>query len=427
MNGIIKEKKVYLLAIPLPKPFHLSFGVLYDLPRVILVLTIETEHEEFQSIGESSIDFPFSHYDAWDIYNVLNNLPLEGKSVDDVEMILQSSWNDRLQDGCYSAQAALNMALDDARGKLLKKNVTDLYGRTRSGGTILQSVGLEPLPQLKETIKTICKKGRMPKIKCDQNVDDALMRIKIAQEITKSFKSSFSIDFNACLIMEQWEKLCDKINKQFSRISFFEQPVGGTVLETVFAHGISMQKTGIPTMADESFLTEEDARILGKANVFLNMKIQKLGGIRQAVLLEQEAIKARNGIVTSLVGGTFPTALGRAYDQHAVNILKSVTLPSDGLEPSTDWFSGEKHFIHEPFILTDDGKSKAFEKDGIGCTFFWEHISQYIVPDPKNEYFSIRTKGIGNYFHFTQNDPIKTYSEIYQSVTGKDPTWNISK
>jgi len=71
MNARISKQEVLLLALPLPQPFRLGFGVLHQLPRVLLVLDVENEQGRIRrSVGEASIDFPFSHYDAWDIVHV---------------------------------------------------------------------------------------------------------------------------------------------------------------------------------------------------------------------------------------------------------------------------------------------------------------------------------------------------------------------
>lgn len=427
MKNVIIDKQVLLLAIPLPEPFHLGFGVLHNLPRTLLVLTIETKSGQFKAVGEAAIDFPFSHYDAWDIYATLRDLPLVGMSLDDTNIILDNSWKQRLQDGCYAAQAALNMALDDARGQLLQKNVADLYGKIRSGGVILQSIGLESPRRLKQTLEQIFKNGRVPKIKCDQRLANSWNRIQIANAIACEYDNSFSVDFNASLNMEQWETICKKIrNSHIDRLLFVEQPINGTAMKTVYAHKLSLETTGIPVVADESFITIEDANVLGSANVFLNMKIQKLGGIRQALILESHAIAARGGMITSLVGGTFPTALGRSYDQLAVCVLRSVSLPSDGLQPASDWFKEEKHLIEEPFNVLGNGEAKAFCKNGIGFTPSWKKICSFIVPEPEREYISIRKTGRGNYLHLITKDSKTTYAESYRSVTGREPSWNIS-
>jgi len=425
---IITGVQVLLIAIPLTEPFRLGFGVLRDLPRVFLVLNVDLGDREIEAVGEASIDFPFSHYDAWDIYSALKNLPLTGRSLDEREQILDESWNRRQIDGCFAAQAALNMALDDALGQARGVSIHALYTPARTQGSILESIGLLDLSALRDRITEIYDHGRTPKLKCGSDVQDALQRLCLAREVARARSGRFAVDFNASLTPTAWADLCDQMKRDGSfvhELLFVEQPVSEDTLLTIQAHRYARETINIDVVADEAFLTEQDAQALSAAGIPLNFKIQKVGGIRQALVIEQATREACKPPTASLVGGTFPTAIGRAYDQHAACVLVSATLPSDGWQPATDWFHGERHLIHERFSLAPDGQACAFTGPGLGVSLHWKQLRHFVVTDPEAEYAAIRATGSGAQLRILGEDAT-TYAELYERITGRPITWNLT-
>ncbi len=126
MSAVIRAVQIRLLAIPLPAPFKLGFGVLHDLPRVLLTLEVDQNGKTFIAVGEAAIDFPFSAYDAWDMIWALRQLNLIGREVEDHQQILNESLEAREVDGIFAVQAALNMVLDDALGQAYHVGVSRL-------------------------------------------------------------------------------------------------------------------------------------------------------------------------------------------------------------------------------------------------------------------------------------------------------------
>lgn len=435
MDGLIIQREVFLIAMPLPQPFRLGFGVLHDLPRILLQIVFEREHgRRIMSIGEASIDFPFSPYDAWDIFSALSHEPLVGRDIGHREQILAESWKRREQDGVYAAQAALNMALDDACGRLSGQNLCALYGAQPGRGQILESIGIQESEQmLRIAVNDVYHAGRIPKIKCDGDVMRSCESLRVAASVSEEARRVFVTDFNATLSPEEWNDVVSFVEKQRlqKRLLFVEQPTREQdgPAAVVDAHRLSVARLRVPIVADESFVSEEDAKCLGEAGVSLNMKIQKVGGILRALQLERVAMDSARAVereVVSMVGGTFPTALGRAYDQQAASVLRSVKFPSDGWQPAT-WFRGDQHLIREEFAVTDDGSAIAFTGQGLGCEPVWERIRQFVIPDPENEYRTIRERGVGMRLRIDCGSALRSYADVYEERSGRAHNWNLRR
>lgn len=421
MLGEIRKSEVVMIGIDLPSPFPLGFGKLKTLPRVFLRLTVEGETGEIFGFGEASIDFPFSHYDAWDIYNALSSLKLEGLNVLNREDILQN-----LIVGFVdfpAAFAALNMSLDDAYGKLTEKSVLELYGYSRIEGAILESVPFLTPDALVTKMRLISSAGRVPKVKAGESITSDVARL------TEAFGLGvlFAVDFNAAYSPDQFRQLMqmlgEKVGLESTPMSiFWEQPtredLGISALAEVHKMLFSLGYM-IPIVADESFVTKSDAITCEQNDILLNYKIQKIGGI----WLAKEIEKSLRSNSPAIVGGTFPTAIGRVWDQQAACILKSVQLPSDGWQPASDWFSDEKHFIQEGF-QTSRGISKAFQGHGLGVTILWNKLRKFEIPNPAKEYLALRQDQSGSVLKIELVKNAK-YSTTYTRLSGKDPLWNL--
>ncbi|RJR29199.1 hypothetical protein C4564_02565 [Candidatus Microgenomates bacterium] len=422
MNGDILSSEVMMIGIDLPKPFPLAFGTLSTLPRVFLTLTFEGNMgEPIKAIGEASIDFPFSHYDAWDVYYALNQLSFIGLNVNSRMEILTSEAFRKILE--YPASfAALNMALDDAYGQLNHVSVPDLYGQYRDTGIVLESISMpKDHLSLKHELGRVYDKGNVPKLKCGQKVEVDIQFLRQSIQIAKERGVQFAVDFNAAHTIAEFDRIAEALAEtqmEEELILFLEQPT----LDALGIDGLvqakqALSKLGlsIPVMADESFVTNDNALECHMLGIVLNYKIQKVGGILVATEIEQSL---KGVISNSMVGGTFPTAIGRVWDQQGICVLSSATLPCDAWQPSSDWFSGDRHLIEESF----DGK--AFIADGLGITVRWDLLERYKVNDPEEEYRLIRNGKSGNQIQILLREGI-SYSELYRKLNDKDSNWNL--
>lgn len=427
MDSIIVKQEVFMVGIELPTPFPLAFGTLQVLPRVFVKLTVHGRQKEFDAIGEASIDFPFSHYDAWDIFVALRDIDLVGAYVSDREKLLLNLE----QQGFMkfpAAYAAINMALDDAFGKFFEINTVEIYGGSvRKQGRVLESLPFFSSKELLlKCIADVVSTGRLPKIKAGVNPSRDASYLLAVGRLAQQKGFNFAVDFNAAYSVEDFILLADQLTdfQQFSQnVLFWEQPI----IDQLGVAGLKqakviLQQRGlvIPIMADEVFVSAQDGIECHLQRILLNYKIQKIGGILKALEIEKTL---KNSIMPSIVGGTFPTAIGRIWDQQALCVLKSSSLPSDGWQPASDWFTKDKHFIHETF-KTRNGFSYAFNGHGLGCSVDWNRLEKYIITDPHFEYVAIRHNLPGNILKVRLN-PNVSYPALYTRLSGRTSDWNL--
>jgi L-alanine-DL-glutamate epimerase-like enolase superfamily enzyme len=430
----IIETQAHMLGIELEKPFPLGFGTLSHLPRVLFQIRALDGERVVDGIGEASIDFPFSHYDAFDIYHALSELQLEGLELNDREKIL-SSQDKRtpLLEDTPAAFTALNMALDDVCGKSEGINLMDFYGRRRHSAQALASISFQDnaLLVIKESQERY-RQGYIPKPKVGKGFEEDLRTISFLDQSAQESNFVYVLDFNAQYSFEDAEKLLKELrsrNCSLNNALFIEQPTREEdgiqaliAFRTVFNEVMGRKVTVI---ADESFVTLDDAIACVQGGIDLNFKIHKIGGLFYAREIEQRLLSLSLNSSNSMVGGTFPTAIGRTYDQQCGSVLVSTNMPGDGMEPSTDWFTDNKHIILENFEQKDSkGCFVPKTGTGLGISPDWAKINQFIIDDPREEYRQIRNGKPGKKIE-VQLKPGQEYSTIYEAKSGKKPDWNL--
>ena len=433
MGFKIVESTPYLLGIELERPFSLGFGTLDKLPRVLYRMVASDGRRRVEGVGEASIDFPFTSYDAWDTYHSLLSLDLRGEDVNKrEEILLDKDLQTEVLCHVPAGFAALNMALDDLFGKVHAVSVADIYGRRRRGGVALASLPFaQDVCTLVASIKCKVDQGLVPKIKMGQDIETDAETLLRLGEYSRDPPLTYALDFNARYDVPEFMGLVEKVvsdGYRFEGAIFLEQPtttregIGGLAQISDWLEDIGAP---VSVMADESFVTAEHAVECAGNGLLLNFKVHKIGGGLQAVRIEKalESIVDQTSFAT-MVGGTFPTAIGRAYDQHVASVLRFATLPGDGWEPSSDWFHGRKHLILETFRVDNGGLYRSFPGPGLGITPDWRKINTYVIVDPLEEYRALRQGKSGSRLTITLRDS-NCYRGTYESLSGRAWNWNL--
>lgn len=430
MKEIIEARPI-MLGIDLESPFPLGFGTLETLPRVLyLVSALDKEHQ-ITGVGEASIDFPFSPYDAYDIYHTLQEIGIRGRSALDREDILtDNTIRSAVLNTCPAAFHALNMAIDDLFGQLERQSVTDLYGAIRKDGQALASISFQPETNiLLQLVDKELKLGFIPKPKVGENIEKDIKTIQAVHRFLKSRGGYCVLDFNGQYTPEEFCNLVDDliiIGCRMDHVLFLEQPTreedGIEGLSKVKQH-LMEKEIDIPVIADESFVSMDDALECARRGISLNFKLNKVGGLFHARGIESELIGLVKSRIQSMVGGTFPTAIGRVYDQQAGAVLHTAGLPGDGWMPS-NWFAGQKHLIREQFTQNPNGHFKPMSGFGLGATPDWGKIKTFEISDPKQEYERVRRGLNGSRLRITLKDD-QTYEAVYQQRSGRSFDWNL--
>lgn len=427
----ILSSETQMVTVPLDKPFNLSFGTLENLPRVYLKLSAQDETGKIlDSVGEASIDFPFSNYDAWDIHYTLENLKLTGVKIRDREFFLgEIRDNNPLLSEFPASNAALNMAIDDLFGKNFRIPTQGLYGTIfRNSGLALSSIPFLENEALTKEISQKYKDGMLPKPKVGRDLESDLQTISTVDNIAQNSRMPYVLDFNGAYTQENFTLLLKKLKQKgvtFQHLLFIEQPTekndGINSLGQIKITASSIFDKNITVIADESFVTEDDARTCINNDIGLNFKIQKIGGGVIAKKIDTIAINR----IDSIIGGTFPTVVARVYDQQIACILESAVLPGDGWEPSTDWFRQERHFANHEYERTPDGKFLANSRPGLGLDIDWGKLEKFRVEKPRNEFRKVRSDENSDKVKITLKGR-SSYKELYEQITKKAYDWNLN-
>jgi len=324
------------------------------------------------------------------------------------------------------------MALDDIWGKFREIPILDMYGQKRRGGQALASIAFQnETSLLVESIENNFRCGFIPKPKVGKGKEEDLVTIREIALLCKERRIPFVLDFNAQYEPEEFRELVRGLNQlgiDLSYLIFIEQPTNekSGVNGLVFAKdSLSEYGFNIPIVADESFVTLDNAIECTRKGISLNFKIHKIGGLYHAHEIERTILSLGHKEYKNMVGGTFPTAIGRVYDQQAAATLETTTLPGDGWEPSTDWFRDEKHLIDDEFIFDQTTKNfLPIKGHGLGIHPNWSKIENYKIPNPKEEYLKIRNGENGGALKISLKEG-QIYPRVYKERTGRDPDWNL--
>lgn len=266
--------------------------------------------------------------------------------------------------------------------------------------------------------------GYLPKIKVGMSFDEDLRIMKALDGVGVKY----ALDFNAAYTLDTARDLFREVigERGLVNAAYVEQPTkaseGIDALGRMNAILRDEEREGI-VIADESFIGSRDALECVKQGIALNFKLQKVGGIHHAMLIVKDLVAHGYSGTKALVGGTFPTAIGRAYDQIAACTLQFVTLHSDGLLPSTDYFSRSKHLIKEAFRRVD-GVTVPIEGKGLGVTVDEAKIRPFVVEDPRGEYEKIRNDERSERITISLRDGA-SYRRMYESMSGRSVRWNL--
>src|SRR6185369_7648503 len=325
----------YLVGLELKIPFRFAYGTFRVVPRVFVRLETDAIGDGGFAWGEAAIDFPFIDYDMYDVYDAIrkSTASIVGSDLNERGDLLLSPF----LDVAPAARCALNMAADDALGRVRGISSAELYGVKREPGAALRSLGFDESGR----IDTWANVQGIPKIKLGQGVPADINALTVAEQLSVQTKRRYAVDFNASYSIEQIRLFIQQLQDigcSCANCIMWEQPLEPSVPISDWEQLVQLIKfsgLNLILVADESFITAEAGRDLVRIGVGLNYKIQKFGGILAAVDLEAQIDRP----MQSFIGGTIPSPLGRAYDRLASRVLVSANLPGDGTSDANEYLS----------------------------------------------------------------------------------------
>jgi L-alanine-DL-glutamate epimerase-like enolase superfamily enzyme len=253
------------------------------------------------------------------------DLPVTGETPEDVltalgqaEAILKGQGVERpaqlyrgLRDGLGwkpSTLAALDMAVLDLHSQIADMPLWKLLGGARD--RILTSVTIGILDEkstIEETQRWLARGFRSIKLKGGLNVQSDITRVHkvretIGPDVELSFDANQGYSVSDALT---FVRACDTAG-----LAYVEQPTPRKSVSDLVA---VQRDSQIPIMADESLKTPQDAHELAGRIPLFNVKLQKVGGIQAALMIDALAIAWG---VTLMVGCLDECALSVAAGLH---------------------------------------------------------------------------------------------------------------
>lgn len=347
----ITAVKKYPLKIPLKQPFKIALGESKNYEGVIFV--VETD-EGISGVGEAS---PSPRITGETVGSVLSALQrftpiLLGKNPRAIGEIMDTLNSSILYNP--SAKSAVDIALHDIAGKLSGLPLKTILGGYREGIETDITIGLKNTENTIKEAKDIISKGfRIIKVKIgeDPRIDIEKIRL-VREEIGKDI--ILRVDANQGYTVREAIEVLDKIEKY--EIEFIEQPVKAW---DIIGMRTVRKSSSIPIMADESLHTPYDAirLIREEACDYINIKLMKVGGIREAVKI---ARIAEEGGMKCMVGCMVETEVGITAASHLALGVKTIEFAD------LDSHLTLKRHITEGGILIKDGLVTVPENPGIG-------------------------------------------------------------
>jgi len=429
----IRKARCIGLVLPLKPEFELSFGVLHSLARIVLRVTAESNGKTFVGQGEASIDFPFSSYDSFDVLHALENAPLADLQVDErgdaLEALVRAS--DHLA-RCPAAICAINQVFDDIESQVRGIPAIELYAAARPFARSMQSIGIcsQPL-ELRDQLLIAIASQQTPKPKVGAGLARDAETIATTESLARLVGFKYLLDFNAAYSAEEFVSLVETLagsgGLPVHAIALEQPSAVADGVEGLIRTGDALKAHGLtsPVIADESFVTADDAIRCAKAGIGLNYKIQKVGGILRALDIERQVAETVTTPPPSVVGGTFPTALGRAYDRIAARVLSSATLPADAWLPATTYFDGDRDLAAGPATEPHVVVGGTLQRPGVGIVLDEGRVAQWTVPDFRAFYACVR-RGLPSDRSLIDLRG-RSYADLYEQRAHRPITWNIEE
>ncbi len=229
-----------------------------------------------------------------------------------------------------AARNAIDCALWDLDCKLQQKDIFDLSKQGINKPTITaQTLCIGDLESMAQEAKTL---ANYPLIKV--KLDDQMVIEKMSAIHRNAPNSQFIIDPNEGWSFEQLKSFAPKLAQL--NVALLEQPLASDDDSELVAYDCP-----IPICADESLHTRSDLPIIKAKYQYINIKLDKTGGLTEALQLVKDAKKLDLGI---MVGCMVGTSLAMAPANVIANEAKFIDLDGPALLSKDKDFGFQYHF-----------------------------------------------------------------------------------
>lgn len=360
----IDSVDMYVVRLPLVKPFETSFSVQTHREALLLKITSDgvsgwgecvTAPDPYYCYETNSTS---SHIIKGFLIPIL--MTLKNFSI---ETVLQEF--DRIR-GHNMAKAAVENALLDLLARQYEMPLFQLIGGKHQKIMSGISIGIkDDMDNLLESIQEASdKKYHRIKIKIKKGKD-----VEVLNSVRKTFPSiRLMVDANADYALEDIHIL--KRLDAFD-LMMIEQPLN---YDDIYLHSFLQKQIDTPVCLDESIKNLNDTKTaiaLGSCKI-INIKQGRVGGMMNSKAIQTYCTDKNIGLWS---GGMLETGIGRAFNIH-LQTLPGFVLPGDTSETSR-YFTED--IVDKPVVLEPNGYIKIPEGSGTGVNVIPEKLDRFKI------------------------------------------------
>jgi o-succinylbenzoate synthase len=344
----IETISLHTKVIPLKKPFKTALRTVTSIENVIVFLKLENG---IVGIGSAAPTVAITGDSTEGIKDIIKNVLaplLVNKDIHNLNFLLTAMQNACI--GNTSAKTAVEIALYDGYSKLLGLPLYALLGGKK---TLLENdmtVSVDSAESMANEAKKLVSKGfSILKIKVGKNGEKDIERILAVRKAVGP-SVSLRIDANQGWTAKEAVKIIQSLERQQANLKLVEQPVNASDIE-----GLKFVKEHVftPIMADESLFSPQDAiRLLeNKAVDFLNIKLMKAGGIRNALTI---ASIAQSYKIECMIGSMMEASISVVAAAHVAASHPNITMIDLDAPLWLEDLTVDHHILKEKIILSED-------------------------------------------------------------------------
>jgi L-alanine-DL-glutamate epimerase-like enolase superfamily enzyme len=343
----IKDCHSYLIDLPIktkdrhgskaPFPFRIAYGEVVGLKRVILELTgCRHDGTVVKGFGEASPLYPYSNETALSVWELLSlyysnylkgqKLSLERKytAKQDIDRILERAEKYLCHQRLNITQAAIDFALHDLVGKALEIPTYELLTDSPHLEPVRACWSVSGNADIEETIeeaRQFFAKGYAIKIELTGAPEEDAKRSVSIIKALDGMPASIRADANACFSPSAYMTYSSNVLNMIGlnvleQLNFYvEEPIdsrkyGKKAFIRLLAESPFrlMADETLYSLDDACFLVEESRRVGLVEKVLFNIKVQKVGGLKNAMRVAE---LARENHIPVMIGGMLPTSFGK--------------------------------------------------------------------------------------------------------------------
>lgn len=362
----IQKAEIFVVELPMTKPFTVSFGTVSSRRLVLVKLT---DKEGAIGWGEAStLDEPLFKPDyLGSVVAVLKEIIcpalLQHEAFASPEEL-----DDHLSfvRGHYFAKAAISIAAYDIAAQKANKTLAAYIGAARTQIEQSETISITKSPsEMLDCAAELIELGfQNIKLKIGPNAD-----LLFAQALRDKYPDlPLMVDANAAY---RFSDETVKLFQAFDELKFFsiEQPLDWN---DIYDHARLQKLIKTPVALDESVdcLHDFEQALALKSCRLLNIKVSRVGGFTAALRLYELGRKNNIGL---WVGGMLEGPVGLAA-VIAFSALEGLTLPADYISSHYLIENLESYFDKTPYKISSGNLTPNFTENGLGFAINYERL-----------------------------------------------------